>query len=138
MLRIPRPCCLCVSILCLPLMLGAAGCGASATKDGPKAAPAAPPSGTEAGGSASQPAAANDEPDAEVRAELAKLPPDDRALAEKQKVCPVTGELLGSMGAPYKVTVKGRTVFLCCAGCEEKLKKDPDKYLAKLKDTEAR
>ena len=33
-------------------------------------------------------------------------------------------------GDPYKTTVKGQTIFLCCEGCEEKLKKDPDKYLA--------
>jgi YHS domain-containing protein len=63
---------------------------------------------------------------------LAALSAEDRAAAEKQGVCPVSGEKLGSMGTPYKVTVKGRTVFLCCDGCEEDLKKDPDKYLAKL------
>jgi hypothetical protein len=32
------------------------------------------------------------------------------------------------------VIVKGATVFLCCAGCEEKMMKDPETYLAKLKD----
>jgi YHS domain-containing protein len=32
-----------------------------------------------------------------------------------------------------KVTVKGRTVFLCCPGCEEDLRKEPDKFLEKLK-----
>ncbi len=63
---------------------------------------------------------------------LKGLSPADRALAEKQAVCPVTDEPLGSMDTPVKVTVKGRTVFLCCAGCEEQIKKDPDKYLAKL------
>jgi YHS domain-containing protein len=44
----------------------------------------------------------------------------------------VTEEPLGSMGTPVKATVKGRTVFLCCEGCEGDLKKDPDKYLARL------
>ncbi len=53
-------------------------------------------------------------------------------LAEKQKVCPVSGEPLGSMGMPYKVTVKGREVFLCCQGCEGEIKENPDKYLARL------
>ncbi len=61
------------------------------------------------------------------------LSAEDRALIEKQKTCPVTGEPLGSMGEPVKVVVKGQTVFLCCAGCEAAIKKDPDKYLAKLK-----
>ena len=63
---------------------------------------------------------------------LAKLSPEDRALAEKQKACPVTGQPLGAMGKPYKVTVQGRDVFLCCPGCEAKIKENPEKYLAKL------
>ncbi len=56
----------------------------------------------------------------------------DRKLIEKQKVCPVSGEPLGSMGEAVKVVVKGRTVFLCCEGCKEALMADPDKYLKKL------
>lgn len=69
---------------------------------------------------------------AEHAAALAKLSPEDRALAEKQKVCPVSGEPLGSMGKPYKVNVEGRDVLLCCQGCEEEIKENPAKYLAKL------
>ena len=60
------------------------------------------------------------------------LSADDRKLIEKQKVCPVSGEPLGTMGDPVKVVVKGRTVFLCCDGCKEALMADPDKYLKKL------
>jgi YHS domain-containing protein len=63
---------------------------------------------------------------------LAELSPADRALADKQKVCPVSGEPLGSMGTPYKVTVQGREVLLCCQGCEAQIKENPEKYLAKL------
>jgi YHS domain-containing protein len=63
---------------------------------------------------------------------LAELSPEDRKLAEEQKVCPVSGDPLGSMGKPYKVTVLGREVFLCCQGCESQIKADPEKYLAKL------
>ena len=63
---------------------------------------------------------------------LAKLSPADRELAEKQETCPVSGEALGAMGKPYKVTVQGREVFLCCQGCEAEIKKNPEKYLAKL------
>jgi YHS domain-containing protein len=67
---------------------------------------------------------------------LAELSPEDRAAAEKQRVCPVTGEVLGSMGKPYKISVKGQTVFLCCSGCEEEIRNDPDKFLAKIKENE--
>jgi hypothetical protein len=59
-------------------------------------------------------------------------PEDDQTLIARQKVCPVTGEPLGSMGPPFKVVVNGRTVFLCCKGCEKKLRKDPEKYFARL------
>lgn len=56
----------------------------------------------------------------------------DRGLIERQKVCPVTGQPLGSMGKPPKIVVQGRTVFVCCEGCIDELKSRPDKYLAKL------
>ncbi len=65
--------------------------------------------------------------------DLAKLSDADRAAALRQAVCLVTGEKLGSMGAPPKVVVNGKEVFLCCAGCEEELRKQPEKYLAELK-----
>jgi multidrug efflux pump subunit AcrA (membrane-fusion protein) len=68
---------------------------------------------------------------AKVAEALGKLAPADRALALRQKVCPVTGALLGSMGPPPAVVVGGRTVFLCCKGCEAELRKDPAKYLGK-------
>jgi hypothetical protein len=56
----------------------------------------------------------------------------DKALIERQKLCLVANEPLGSMGTPVKVNVKGRDVFLCCEHCREAVLKDPDKYLAKL------
>ena len=72
--------------------------------------------------------------EAKIQAALAELPEADRAAAEKQRTCPVTDAPLGSMGAPVKITVKGRDVFLCCAGCESTIRDDPDTYLAKLED----
>ncbi len=69
---------------------------------------------------------------AEARAELSKLPSDDAASAEKQRVCPVSGELLGTMGTPMKVDVNGRLVWICCAGCKDSLLEKPDDYLAKM------
>jgi len=60
------------------------------------------------------------------------LSAEDAALAKAQSTCPVTGLSLNSMGGPVLVTVEGRKVFLCCKGCEGKLKSEPAKYLAKL------
>ena len=69
---------------------------------------------------------------ADVEAAMAELAPEDRALAEAQETCPVSGEPLGSMGALVKVMVKEKAVFLCCEGCRKTLLKNPDKYLAML------
>lgn len=69
-----------------------------------------------------------------MRTELAKLSPKDRATAEKQHVCSVTGKMLGTMGPPLKLEVQGQTVWLCCPGCKETLLKEPEKYLKKLND----
>jgi Cu(I)/Ag(I) efflux system membrane fusion protein len=58
---------------------------------------------------------------------------EESKLIAKQKICPVTGEPLDSMGGPVRVEVAGRIVFICCKGCTSALKKDPAKYLEKLK-----
>lgn len=76
--------------------------------------------------------AKNAHPSPKVEKAMAELSAEDRAAAERQRICPVSGGPLGSMGKPYKVQVKGRDVFLCCKGCEDAIKKDPDKFLAKL------
>jgi hypothetical protein len=65
-------------------------------------------------------------------AAIKQLPASEQDLALKQEVCPVSDEHLGEMGKPVKMTVEGRTVFLCCDNCEKDLKADPKKYLAKL------
>lgn len=101
-----------LSLFAIVLLAGCAG-----------SEPAAPSGTTEA---ASMPA------DYVPPAEAVELSADDKAAAEKQGICPVTGEKLFGHGTPVKVTVKDRSVFLCCQPCEEALKGDPDKYLAKL------
>lgn len=68
-----------------------------------------------------------------VEAALAKLSPEDRAAANKQHICPVSGEMLGSMGTPQKVGVNGQEVWICCDGCMDRLQENPEKYLSKLK-----
>jgi multidrug efflux pump subunit AcrA (membrane-fusion protein) len=71
--------------------------------------------------------------DAKVRANLSKLSPDDRRLAEAQRNCPIQeGNLLGSMGTPVKVMIQGQPVFLCCKGCEDEAREHPDQTLANV------
>ena len=80
-----------------------------------------------------------DADEAEVEANLLKLPPEDRKLAEAQRWCVVESEnRLGSMGPPFKLEVKGQPVFLCCKGCRKKALADPDRTLARVKELKAR
>ncbi len=66
---------------------------------------------------------------------LDQLPAEDRELAAQQRICPITGERLGSMGKPYKLIVAGRTLFLCCEGCAGPVKADPAAAFQKLPPT---
>ena len=69
-----------------------------------------------------------------VTATLAKLSDEDRVLAQKQKMCPVADEALGSMGVPLKFTVNDQVVFVCCEGCKKPVEEYPEKFLAKIKE----
>lgn len=112
--------------------IGMIGCGKAgpAGADSTKSANTSPEKATST--PASHDAKESAEPNAEITEALAKLSAEERALAEKQKICPVSGEPLGTMGTPKKIDVKGQPVFICCDGCEEKLLANPDEYLAKL------
>ncbi|HKB02704.1 MAG TPA: hypothetical protein VKD90_10820 [Gemmataceae bacterium] len=88
------------------------------------------------GGAAGGP---SDPKEQKIKAELDKLPPEDRALAEQQKFCAESTESrLGSMGVPIKLMVKGEPVFICCKGCEDGVMQDQDKALARAKELRAK
>ena len=76
--------------------------------------------------------------DPDVKASLDKLSPEDRKLADEQKTCPITGEPLGSMGVPPKLTIKDQTVFVCCAICKKKAESEPEKTLKAVADAKAK
>lgn len=69
---------------------------------------------------------------AKAKNPLAALSETDQAIVKSQKICPVTEADLGSMGTPVFTMVEGRKVFLCCKACEGTVRKDPEKYLARL------
>jgi Cu(I)/Ag(I) efflux system membrane fusion protein len=71
-------------------------------------------------------------PSEDDRRNIAKLAAGDRERALAQRLCPVSGEPLGSMGVPIKIVLKGRPGFLCCKGCESQAKSNPDRFLNKL------
>lgn len=68
---------------------------------------------------------------------LERLPTADRQLAMTQRICPVSNAALGSMGVPVKITLRDRTVFLCCEGCRGEAEKKTDEMLKKLADATA-
>ena len=75
-------------------------------------------------------APAPDGADAKIQAQLEKLDPEDRKLAEAQKWCAVeTDNPLGEMGKPVKLMVNGQPVFLCCMSCKKKAEANADKTL---------
>ena len=103
------------------LVLGLAGCGNGGAS--PSAAKAKEDSAEET----------------EIQANLAKLSPEDRPLAEAQKFCCVEEEnRLGSMGKPEKVVVKGQPVFLCCKGCRDQALTHPEETLKKAQELKAK
>jgi uncharacterized protein (TIGR03000 family) len=74
----------------------------------------------------------------DIEASLAKLSPEDRELAEAQRICPVQeGIRLGAMETPVKVTVKGQPVFLCCHSCAPVVHKDESATLKKVEQLKA-
>ncbi len=60
------------------------------------------------------------------------MPAAEQEQALKQAVCPVSGEHLGAMDKPIKISAEGRTFFLCCDNCEAEVKKDAKAVIAKL------
>lgn len=120
-------------VLFLASMLTFIGCGANS--------PPAKNTSSEAHGHSGQAehsqtghdhGAATGNPMDEMKAALAGLSPADAAAAERQHFCPVSGEMLGTMGAPEKVEVEGQEVWICCEACRERLLADPASYLAKI------
>ena len=61
--------------------------------------------------------------------EVATVPASEQQLAAaaiaRQKICPVSGKPLGSMGDPVAVDVNGKRLFVCCAGCVNAVRSDP-------------
>ena len=132
--------CFCVGMLILGALVIGDGCGSSRTEQPQPPRQSSPPLATQ-----EETSQARKKPtEAEIMAagghveDLQALTAEDRVAAKKQRICPVTGALLGSMGEPYKIDVKGQTVFLCCQGCAGAILQDPDKYLKELDEASAK
>ena len=77
--------------------------------------------------------------EAEIRANLAQLSPEDRKLADAQKFCIIQQDnRLGAMDVPIKVMVKGQPVFVCCKGCVRRALNNPDQTLTRVEELKAK
>lgn len=56
---------------------------------------------------------------------------EEAPVLKAQTACPVMG---GKINKTSFVDHEGQRIYVCCAGCLPPLKKDPAKYIAKLKE----
>ena len=54
-----------------------------------------------------------------------------KAAAEGQSICPVLG---GKASPSVSYQYKGKTYYFCCAMCITDFKKDPEKYISRIKE----
>jgi YHS domain-containing protein len=65
---------------------------------------------------------------------MAGITPDSAMAAEKkvksQTVCPVMGDPINK---EYFIDYKGNRIYFCCSSCPDEFKKDPEKYMKKIR-----
>jgi YHS domain-containing protein len=61
----------------------------------------------------------------------------DAAASKTEKTCPVTGEKI-PRDSKITYAYKGKVYKFCCGDCIEKFKKDPEKYIGKVKENTAK
>ena len=57
---------------------------------------------------------------------------EQKAVDVGNKICPVSGMKIGSMGKAVQYTHEGNIYNFCCAGCIGEFKTDPEKYIEKI------
>jgi YHS domain-containing protein len=55
----------------------------------------------------------------------------DAAAPQSQTICPVMG---AKINKEVYVDYKGQRIYFCCSGCDAEFRKDPEKYLKKMKE----
>ena len=53
------------------------------------------------------------------------------APTKPQTTCPVLG---GNIDKKVYADYQGKRIYFCCQGCDEAFKKDPEKYMQKLRE----
>jgi YHS domain-containing protein len=58
---------------------------------------------------------------------------EEEAMPVTNKLCPVSG---GKVNPQYRTEYNGQYVYVCCQGCLDEFKKDPEKFVAKMSKEE--
>ena len=77
----------------------------------------------------------SERPTPKMPAQIMAEPTASSSSSYPLTTCVVSGEKLGEMGKPVVINFQGTEVHFCCDMCVDRFKKDPAKYLAKLKLT---
>ena len=64
--------------------------------------------------------------------------PDPKLKPYTLKKCIVSGDKLGEMGEPFVYKYKDREIKFCCKNCLKDFNKEPDKYIKKIQESEAK
>jgi len=56
----------------------------------------------------------------------------EKPESKKQTVCPVMG---GKINTNQYADVQGYRIYVCCQGCTKIIETDPEKFIAKMKET---
>ncbi len=63
-------------------------------------------------------------------------PTTEQGVAAGNEVCPVSGEVIGKE-TNITYTYKGKVYRFCCPACVDEFKKNPEKYIDKMKKQES-
>jgi YHS domain-containing protein len=64
-------------------------------------------------------------------------PSSKEAMNVGNKICPVSGEKVGQSGMePANYEYQGKVYNFCCPACIDEFKKNPEKYIQKIKEQE--
>ncbi len=58
--------------------------------------------------------------------------PETKSIVVGNKICPVTGEKINQK-TEVKYEYKGKVYSFCCLSCVPEFKKNPEKYIEKMK-----
>jgi hypothetical protein len=67
-----------------------------------------------------------------VEIRVAKATAADAIGVAAQGICPISGDDLTAMGGPIRVSRGEESLFLCCQGCLDPIKAEPDRYFASV------